>query len=256
MPPSVPTPDDLIDPEAPLPPSGEAVDTAAYAVPPTEGGDAPDLARPGAEDIIDVEAPPPANAAAVPPAEPAPTSGADEVLDRAADALLALAADRSWDAISLKDVADRAGLGFAELYARAMGKAALLGRLSDRYDRAALRSIEGDAQPAAHDRLFEAFMARLEAMQPHRDVLIAIGRAQPLQVALRLRRTARALAEGAGVDTSGGRGALRLAALAPAWARTLQVWRDDEGALNRTMAEIDKLLKRADGRLRRVGAGF
>jgi hypothetical protein len=58
------------------------------------------------------------------------------------------------------------------------------------------------------------------------------------------------------VDTSGPRGALRLTALTGAWARTLQVWRDDEGALNRTMAEIDKLLTRADKRLARVGAGF
>ncbi len=249
MPQSTLTPDDLIDVEAPPPPSGEAVDTAAYAAPSaTEGGDAPDFAEP-ATDGIDVEAPPPASVAA-------PAADADQVLDRAVDALLALAADRPWSSISLKDVADRAELGFADLYARATGKAALIGRLSDRLDRAALRALEGDAQPAAHDRLFEAFMARLEAMEPDREVLIAIGRAQPLQVAALLGRTARALAEGAGVDTSGGRGALRLAALSRAWGRTLQVWRDDEGALNRTMAEIDKLLKRADGRLSRVGAGF
>ena len=40
------------------------------------------------------------------------------------------------------------------------------------------------------------------------------------------------------------------------WARTLQVWRDDEGALNRTMAEIDKRLRQMRERLRLVGAGF
>ena len=99
-------------------------------------------------------------------------------------------------------------------------------------------------------------MARLEAMQPARDALIAIGRVEGAALAPRLPRTARALAEAAGVDTSGPRGALRLAALTAVWARTLQVWRDDEGALNRTMAEIDKRLKEADGRLAKVGAGW
>ena len=51
-------------------------------------------------------------------------------------------------------------------------------------------------------------------------------------------------------------GAARVAAVAGVWARTAQVWRDDEGALNRTMAEIDRLLKRADKALGRVGAGW
>jgi hypothetical protein len=40
------------------------------------------------------------------------------------------------------------------------------------------------------------------------------------------------------------------------WTRVLQVWRDDEGALNRTMAEIDTQLKQIDQRLSRLGAGF
>ena len=39
-------------------------------------------------------------------------------------------------------------------------------------------------------------------------------------------------------------------------ARIVQVWRDDEGALNRTMAEIDKRLKQMRERLGRIGAGF
>ena len=40
------------------------------------------------------------------------------------------------------------------------------------------------------------------------------------------------------------------------WTRVLQVWRDDEGALNRTMAEIDKRLKQMCEQLKRIGAGF
>ena len=40
------------------------------------------------------------------------------------------------------------------------------------------------------------------------------------------------------------------------WARVAAVWRDDEGALNRTMAEIDRRLKTMRTLLGRIGAGF
>ena len=182
---------------------------------------------------------------------------APDLIDRAADAALELAADRPWTEIALRDIAKAAGLPFAELYARAPGKAALLDRVSRRFDAAALTA--GAAEDAAdpHDRLFETVMARLEAMAPHRAVLIAIARAEgPLQLAPRLPRTARALLEAAGVSTDGPIGAVRIAAMTAVWARVLQVWRDDEGALNRTMAEIDRQLKRMRSALKRVGVGF
>ena len=96
-------------------------------------------------------------------------------------------------------------------------------------------------------------MARIEIMEPHRSALIAIARAEsPLSLAPHFPRTARAILEAAGVDAS----APRLAAMTALWARAAQVWRDDEGALNRTMAEIDKRLKEMRRRLFRVGAGF
>lgn len=183
----------------------------------------------------------------------------DEVLDRATDAALRLAADRPWSDITLRDIAREAGLGFAELYARAPGKAALLNRLSRRLDQAGLAQAEADVADDAelHDRLFEAVMARLDAMAPHRDALIAIARSEGMaMLGPRLPMTARALLEAAGIDTGGARGAARVAAMTAVWVRTLQVWRDDEGALNRTMAEIDKRLRKMRERLKRVGAGF
>ena len=94
-------------------------------------------------------------------------------------------------------------------------------------------------------------------MEPHRTALLAIAKAEnPLTFAPRLPRTARALLEAAGVDASGLRGGARLAGMTAVWGRILQVWRDDEGALNRTMAEIDRQLKILRERLRRVNAGF
>jgi AcrR family transcriptional regulator len=180
-----------------------------------------------------------------------------DLLDRAVDCALTLAADRPWGEISLRDIALASGVSFAELYARAPGKDALMLRLSRRFDAAALTSAESDEPSEAHDRLFEAVMARLEAMAPHRDALIAIARARGvLAIVPQLPLTAKALLEAAGIDTGGPRGALRIAGMTRVWTRTLQVWRDDQGALNRTMAEIDKQLRNMNHRLKRIGAGF
>jgi hypothetical protein len=175
-----------------------------------------------------------------------------DTLDRAADAALALAADKAWPSVSLRDIAVRAEVPFAELYGLAASKAAVLAHLSARFDRAAL-SVDYPEGSEAHDRLFDAAMARLEAMEPHRAALIAIAKAEgPLAVAARFPRIARAVLEAAGVPAT----PPRLLAMTAVWARVVQVWRDDEGALNRTMAELDKRLKQMAERLGKIGAGF
>ena len=180
----------------------------------------------------------------------------EDILDRAAEAALVLAEDRPWSEITLRDIAKAAGLSFAALYGRAPGKGALIDRLSRRLDAEALALCEDEDAPDVHDRLFEAVMARLEVMAPHRHALVAMAQGEGPAMAPRLPRTARALLEAAGIDTGGRAGLVRLAAMTAVWARTLQVWRDDEGALNRTMAEIDKRLRQMRKRLSQVGAGF
>ncbi len=182
---------------------------------------------------------------------------APHLLDTAADAALALAEERLWADITLRDIAVAAGVTFADLYSKAPGKAALLERLSARFDRAALTTAELEPAADPHDRLFEAVMARLEAMEPHRAALVAIGRSEGLAaLGPRLPRTARALLEASGIDTGGLKGAARIATMTAVWTRILVVWRDDEGALNRTMAEIDMQLKRMRRGLERVRAGY
>lgn len=176
----------------------------------------------------------------------------DDILDRAADAALALAADKPWPSVSLRDIAVKAEVPFPELYAKARSRLAVLVRASERFDRAAL-AIDYPAGSAAHDRLFDAAMARLEAMEPHRTALLAIAKAEgPLISATRFPSIARAILEAAGVPAT----PPRLIAMAAVWARVAQVWRDDEGALNRTMAELDKRLKQMAEQLGKVGAGF
>jgi AcrR family transcriptional regulator len=167
-------------------------------------------------------------------------------------ALLALAAERPWRAITLRDIAVAADVPFTDLYAQTPSKIALLAKLSARFDQAALATAATPSEDV-HDRLFDAVMARLEAMEPDREALIAIARdAGPAALIPHFPATARAILEAAGVEAT----PVRLAAMVAVWARITQVWRDDEGALNRTMAEIDKRLKEMRRRLGQVRAGF
>jgi hypothetical protein len=175
-----------------------------------------------------------------------------EDFDPAAAALLELARERPWSEISLRDVAERAGVELVDLYSEARGKAAILWRISEMLDRAALRTASTTSDDP-HDRLFDAAMARIEAMEPHRSALVALSREAPrLIAAAHFPATARAILEAAGVPAT----ASRVAAMALVWARVVQVWRDDEGALNRTMAELDKRLRQLRARLGRIGSGF
>jgi AcrR family transcriptional regulator len=181
-----------------------------------------------------------------------PSTSAESDLDKAIAALLALAAERPWNQVSLRDIAARAGVPLAVVYARSGGKAALLARLSARYDLAALATAE-TASEDVHDRLFDAVMARVEAMELDRDALTAMSRELPVRALVpHFPPTARAILEASGVEAT----LPRLVAMAAVWARVAQVWRDDEGALNRTMAEIDSRLKQMRSRLARIGAGF
>ncbi len=184
-------------------------------------------------------------------------TSAAPTLDPVLVATLELAAERPWAAIGLRDIASAAGVPLADLYRRAAGKPELLAELSEAFDTAAL-NIEPlpDADP--HDTLFDAVMARVEAMEPHRAALTAIARdsAGPtwdgIVFASHFPRTARALLVAAGLDAT----PPRIVAMTAVWARIARVWRDDEGALNRTMAEIDKQLKTMRGRLNLIRAGF
>jgi AcrR family transcriptional regulator len=176
-----------------------------------------------------------------------------ELLERSEDAALALAAERPWREISLRDIAERAGVDFASLYRRAPAKSVLVLRLGQRLDKAALDTAADRSSSDAHDRLFDATMARIEAMEPLRAALLSMLRGESrLALAAQLPLTARAILEAAGVSAT----APRLLAMTLVWTRVAQVWRDDEGALNRTMAEIDKRLRRMRERLKRIGAGY
>jgi len=175
----------------------------------------------------------------------------DEMLERALTALNGLCAEKPWREVSLRDVAEKAGVSLTELYREASSKTGLIDHLGTRLDEAALATAATRSDDV-HDRLFDATMARVEAMGPWRAVLAGVEGSAVVPLLPHLPKAARAILEAAGVEAT----PPRLAAMTLVWARIVQVWRADEGALNRTMAEIDKRLKQMRERLNVIGQGF
>ena len=170
-------------------------------------------------------------------------------------AAMRVAAQAGWRRTRLADIAEEAGFPLAGLYDRHASKEALLDGFVRHIDRAVLAG----AQPAAdddatpRDRLFDILMQRFDALNPYKPGIRAIvrdgggGIAEALCGGLRLLRSMRWMLEAAGIGTSGLAGGLRVKGLAVVFAATAGVWlRDDSEDMARTMAALDRNLKRAE----------
>jgi AcrR family transcriptional regulator len=180
--------------------------------------------------------------------------------DQIVDALMELAAERRWEDISIHDVAVRAGISLADFRDHFPSKGAVLAAFSRRIDRMVLDGTTDDlAGEPAKDRLFDVLMRRLDAMAPWRDALRSIvewARRDPVS-ATALNSMAlnsmRFMLEAADISSEGATGHIKLQGMVLAWTRILDIWFDDEDpALARTMAAMDRELSRGEKLVARV----
>ena len=171
-------------------------------------------------------------------------------------AAMQVAARTGWRTARLADIAEEAGLSLADLHDRYDSKAALLDGLVRHIDRIVLKGAQQpngeDSSP--RDRLFDILMQRFDALNPYKDGIRAIvrdtgggGIAEILCGGCRLLRSMRWMLEAAGIGTAGWLGGLRVKGLAVVFAATVQAWlRDDSEDMAKTMAALDRNLKRAE----------
>ena len=186
-------------------------------------------------------------------AAPPPPRGTSD-RDKAIDALMALLAEHSFDDIGLAEVAGRAGLKLSQLRAEFGSTLAIFAAHIKDIDRAVLAGGDADmTEEPARERLFDVLMRRLEAMAPYkeaaRSMLRSARRDPPLVLALNALavRSQRWMLEAAGISAAGPKGALRAQGAALMFARVLDVWlHDDDPALDRTMAALDRGLASAE----------
>lgn len=170
------------------------------------------------------------------------------------EALMELAGERSWEDITISDVAVRANVSLATFREHFPSKGAVLASFARNIDKIVLDGTTDDlvGEPAK-DRLFDVLMRRLDALAPYKLGLEGIWdwmRRDPLSAVAVNRlvvNSMRFMLEAAGIESEGPVGALKLQGLAIAWGRVLDVWfRDDDPGLAETMAALDRELSRGE----------
>ena len=171
------------------------------------------------------------------------------------EAALALAGERGWTPLSLRDIADRAELGLAEVYEITSSKLAVLIAIEQHLSALLSGSVEAfDDEDTPRDRVFDVVMVSLEELEPYRHGVEAIYRAllkDPVSLVFlyrSFRHAMTAISEAAGLETEGLKGRLTIDGMSVIWLNTFRVWLEDDGVeLAKTMAELDKSLRRLEG---------
>ena len=183
----------------------------------------------------------------------------NDLTDGVMQAALALASERGWRGVSLADIAARAELPLLEVYEAFPRKTAILLRLVGSTDAAVLSQGPAAGADSPRDRLFDVIMRRFDALQSRRAGTVAILRDLPydpaslLCLAARLGRSMAWMLEAAGMSSSGCSGSVKVNGLALLYLDAIRAWmNDDSPDMARTMAAVDKGLRRAEQIARRL----
>ncbi|MEA1937673.1 MAG: TetR family transcriptional regulator [Pseudomonadota bacterium] len=162
----------------------------------------------------------------------------DDILDTA----LRLAGEKGWDRTTRADIAAAAGVSADEMDGLFPGEQTLIAGLIRRIDR---KTVQHEPDGTAHDRLFDAIMTRLEALQEQRSgfrALVWSVKGRPTMILALWPVLERAMA--AILEQTGGTSSLiQIKALTGLYLSILDVWfRDENADLSRTMAVLDRRL--------------
>ena len=169
---------------------------------------------------------------------------------RIISAALRLAAERPWNEISLREIAEAAGMNLAGLSDTYSSKTEILSAFVKHVDRKVLSNAPAP-QPdeSQRDALFEVIMARLDILAPYKSALSSIVKSGETELPMiRTLLSSQAwMLQAANIDSDGLVGGLRTAGLASVYASVLRTWLEDEDpGLARTMAALDRKLRRGE----------
>lgn len=169
-------------------------------------------------------------------------------------ATMRLAAEKPWDDVLMKDIAEAAAIDLAALRREFPSKPAILSAFMRSVDDAVLASApKFTGAENARDRIFDVVMARFDVLAPYKEALKSIAAARPMDMELVRRAMASQawMLHAAGVRTDGLLGTSRVTGMASVYASVMQTWLDDDDPGSaRTMAALDRRLKRGEQSLR------
>jgi ubiquinone biosynthesis protein COQ9 len=171
-------------------------------------------------------------------------------------AALECAAKKSWADVTLLDIAEAAHLPLGALRGQFNTKdaiiAGLLRAVDDEVLKRAPKRTEGQDP---RDALFDILMTRFDVLAPHKAALKSIHAAGSADLGLAgpFLSSMHWMLQAAGIGTDGVGGGLRVSGLAVVYARVFRVWlEDDDAGLARTMAALDRGLRRGERTMRNV----
>jgi AcrR family transcriptional regulator len=179
---------------------------------------------------------------------------------RLADAAFRLLAEITWADLTLASVARAAKVPPAELLATAPSKAALLGIMLRQLSGELARRYRPDRESqSARDRTFDVCMTWFGLQQPRKKAMRALtnGLSRDPPALLSARREFVAAAEwilALGEADAGAALRVRAAILAGLIMRAMPVWLADDDEMGKTMAQLDRDLRRAENLLWRRSA--
>jgi len=163
---------------------------------------------------------------------------------------LRLAGERNWSEVSQRDIAEAAGMTLADVRGEFATKGAMLAEFARQVNAELMRRApkRGEGQ-TARDAIFDAMMSRFDLLVPYRSALKSVMRSglpEP-ELLKSLFEAQAAILESAGVSADGVGGAVRTAGLASVYASVFRTWLDDDDpGLARTMAALDRRLRRGE----------
>jgi hypothetical protein len=174
-----------------------------------------------------------------------------------------LAAEIGWDNVRMQEIASSCDMSLEELQDVIMHKddvLVLFGHMVDKKMLAGIAHGENGSAVSAREQIFDALMERYDILNEHRAGLLCViysFKNDPKQAVFSMPQICRSMnmvLEGAGVETSGIYGALKVTGLTGLYLRCLKVWMDDESDdLSKTMSALDKALDRIESVLNSFG---
>jgi AcrR family transcriptional regulator len=172
-------------------------------------------------------------------------------------AAMNLAAERPWKDITLLDIAEAAGVTLVDLKQEFSSKSAILTAFTRAVDDEVLRKApKREKDTAPRDAIFEILMTRFDVLGPYKRAIRSIaGELQAPDPAFicALMASQHWMLQAAGIDTSGLAGRMKVGGLAGVYASVLRTWlEDDDPGLARTMAALDRRLRRGERTLSNI----
>lgn len=171
-------------------------------------------------------------------------------------AAMTLAAEKPWHDVTLQDIGQRAGVSLVDLRHEFGSKGEVLAAFVRMVDDAVLARVpQRSGTQSTRDAIFEVVMSRFDVLASYKAALKSITASWPSDPALlyALAQSQTWMLRAAGVRSEGLDGQLRAAGLGAVYASVFRTWLDDDDAgLARTMAALDRRLRRGERTLQSV----